>query len=607
MNITKSNYFYLKQPIIKLLSNCDYIAVDLEFTGTKASCDLINTKFDTVNYRYFKLLNAVKPYIPLQLGLCGINIKEDKYYPFNFYIFPDNDDIVSIDLSTVKFLASNSFDFNKAIFDGIPYKQKDKISKIDYNDDEKTITPEMRIFLIRNLKIIKNYIDLNANDTTNDQSPLKIDVAKFKNSHIKYLLRNIKKYINKEIILEIDILDNSILLVKLSSIEKLKQKFNSLKIKKNKSFLRKWLFYQNLYIFDNKDLSNIWKKVIIEQLINQIVEEQPSLKYSTIDNIINEIGIEGFNEQKLNYFINLIYKNEDSIELSKIREDLKLHDKSIKKETINDLLIELVNKPLIFHNGIYDIMHIFDKLIGQLPLEFNLFRTEVLSKFPTIYDTKYIAENSLIINNILGKNTSLENIKKILESKSLINYNNDLNNLLRKIMNEDSNNNDGIARDILIDYEFNDLISNHNAGYDSYLTAKAFKYFLDSSPNLINNLDACFLNRLLISGNDNIFDLSIQAEPISELKDLLIIRNMKIANIEEIKVFICNNLGLLNPNFIKLYDSNNIIIQLRSQSEIQSVNNLIEQSENRVIIFYYNNIKIEISQYADYLIEVVKY
>ncbi|EGC31299.1 hypothetical protein DICPUDRAFT_156861 [Dictyostelium purpureum] len=59
------------------------------------------------------------------------------------------------------------------------------------------------------------------------------------------------------------------------------------------------------------------------------------------------------------------------------------------------LLLSIIAKyqlPVIIHNGIFDLLFIFQSLIADLPDKLNDFIVKLVTVFPKIYDTKYIAE-----------------------------------------------------------------------------------------------------------------------------------------------------------------------------------------------------------------------
>ena len=127
MNVTKLNFKHVYPKIFDVLKNCDYISLDLEFSGTRVNKNLINTKYDSEELRFFKIQENIKKFTPLQLGLCGFKLLQSsvQFYPMNFYIFPYSNDFLDkkylFDINSVNFLMSNSFDFNKIFYDGIRY------------------------------------------------------------------------------------------------------------------------------------------------------------------------------------------------------------------------------------------------------------------------------------------------------------------------------------------------------------------------------------------------------------------------------------------------------------------------------------------------------
>ncbi|KAN0025878.1 hypothetical protein ACTFIU_001640 [Dictyostelium citrinum] len=68
------------------------------------------------------------------------------------------------------------------------------------------------------------------------------------------------------------------------------------------------------------------------------------------------------------------------------------HEDTLRR---SKLLLDILTKsqlPSVIHNGIFDLLFIFQSLIGDLPDKLNDFISKILSVFPKIYDTKYIAE-----------------------------------------------------------------------------------------------------------------------------------------------------------------------------------------------------------------------
>lgn len=84
---------------------------------------------DDIQQRYHKVQQHVQAFTIVQYGVCAFKKTPTGYVakPFNFYVFGgDNDNIQSYrnflsSASSLSFLRSNNFDFNKLIDDGIPF------------------------------------------------------------------------------------------------------------------------------------------------------------------------------------------------------------------------------------------------------------------------------------------------------------------------------------------------------------------------------------------------------------------------------------------------------------------------------------------------------
>ncbi|GAA5815115.1 hypothetical protein MFLAVUS_008621 [Mucor flavus] len=130
MEVLKSD-FEVNLPLIKeALLDADFIAIDTEFTGLSTP-DIQFQNGDELSTRYSKLKSCVQEFTIIQYGVCAF--KKDKatgdyvVKPFNFYIFGADTDhiqsrrVFSATPSSLSFLRSNKFDFNKLIEQGIPF------------------------------------------------------------------------------------------------------------------------------------------------------------------------------------------------------------------------------------------------------------------------------------------------------------------------------------------------------------------------------------------------------------------------------------------------------------------------------------------------------
>lgn len=100
------------------------MVIDTEFTGLINGRDV--SIFDTPQEYYTTLLNGASDFLLIQYGLCAFywddlekNYKNDAY---NFYLFPRGrpgpEKMFLCQSSSLDFLASQGFDFNKLIKEG---------------------------------------------------------------------------------------------------------------------------------------------------------------------------------------------------------------------------------------------------------------------------------------------------------------------------------------------------------------------------------------------------------------------------------------------------------------------------------------------------------
>lgn len=117
--------------VCEAIEEASFLAIDGEFTGLNHAGLSHCAMFDTPEERYHKVIQGSSDFLLIQFGLCAFsydgNKKQYTAKPFNFYIFPRPYSRSSPDLrfscqsSSLEFLASQGFDFNKMIREGIPY------------------------------------------------------------------------------------------------------------------------------------------------------------------------------------------------------------------------------------------------------------------------------------------------------------------------------------------------------------------------------------------------------------------------------------------------------------------------------------------------------
>ena len=102
---------------------------DLEFTGLSADRSTKFDLFDTIPERWRKVHACVSQFTVLQYGVCcfAFDPKSRRWTvrPFNFWLFPDSSrgstETFSCQASSLGFLSSCDFDFNKCVREGVPF------------------------------------------------------------------------------------------------------------------------------------------------------------------------------------------------------------------------------------------------------------------------------------------------------------------------------------------------------------------------------------------------------------------------------------------------------------------------------------------------------
>ncbi|XP_054281935.1 poly(A)-specific ribonuclease PARN-like [Macrosteles quadrilineatus] len=134
MDVTRDNFRKVLPEIEETINRCVFMAIDGEFTGLSSGLEEALSPFDTPAEYYHKTKANSMDFLFIQFGLVAFMYnKEDKKYTnraYNFYMFPKPmsrqapDCRFMCQTSSIDFLASHGFDFNKLFRQGIPYLNK---------------------------------------------------------------------------------------------------------------------------------------------------------------------------------------------------------------------------------------------------------------------------------------------------------------------------------------------------------------------------------------------------------------------------------------------------------------------------------------------------
>ena len=414
--------------------NSQYVSFDCEMTGINLGTKTDGTKYDTQEFRYYKQREVVSKLDLIQIGFTFYQertkkiekepekekdkkeIEEKQFYlerTFLFYLYKNsklkmiNEDLFDSELrahpAALKFLGDTNFDFNILIKKGINFNKLQNREKIkNALSEKKILLSNGAIFLSKENEslLIEKVIQVSEYIIKGTSKPFEIS---FDNNRllIFFLGINFKKLLN---------IDGFIIT---KSFEKGKDKTIIITKKENISNNG---FNQKYNSFDNF-------KIIIKNDVNIIYQSRYQLGCFSNEEIVDQL-------------------TDEELGFSKFIE--YLCSKKI---------------PIIGHNIYYDMMFVFDKLIGDLPPDFYSFKEQIHQYFPIIYDTKYITTK-------LTQQYKKCNIEKT-----------NLDNVYKTIMKD--------RFDIYVDFFpdapngfclYNDMERDklHDAGYDSIITGRCF-------------------------------------------------------------------------------------------------------------------------------------
>ncbi|XP_061840140.1 poly(A)-specific ribonuclease PARN [Nerophis lumbriciformis] len=149
MEVTRKCFKDCLNFVYTAIEEADFLAIDGEFSGISdgPSVSALTNGLDTPEERYTKLKKHSMDFLLFQFGLCTFSYdqKESKYITktFNFYVFPKPFNRTSPDIkficqsSSIDFLASQGFDFNKVFCNGIPYLNQEEEAQLREQTEER--------------------------------------------------------------------------------------------------------------------------------------------------------------------------------------------------------------------------------------------------------------------------------------------------------------------------------------------------------------------------------------------------------------------------------------------------------------------------------------
>ncbi|XP_015760232.1 PREDICTED: poly(A)-specific ribonuclease PARN-like domain-containing protein 1 [Acropora digitifera] len=135
VEVVQNNFEDLFPEIKSLIEKSAFVAFDTEFTGLHTTDASQPSLFDDPDTRYKKLKKTASQFLITQFGLTAfVQSQEDpnKYvaHAFNFFLYPHSFGPIDCrflsQASSLEFLCQHNFDFNKFIYQGVPYLSNDQ-------------------------------------------------------------------------------------------------------------------------------------------------------------------------------------------------------------------------------------------------------------------------------------------------------------------------------------------------------------------------------------------------------------------------------------------------------------------------------------------------
>ncbi|XP_044758670.1 poly(A)-specific ribonuclease PARN-like [Coccinella septempunctata] len=145
MDVTRQNFEEVLPKVKKSIEEATFLSIDCELTGLNTIRNI--NAFDTIEQYYNKVRENCREFLVIQYGITAFKYDEEvnifKQSSYNFYIFrrPLNRNIPDqrflCQTSSIDFLISQGFDFNKLFREGISYLNLEEETKYSENLEEK--------------------------------------------------------------------------------------------------------------------------------------------------------------------------------------------------------------------------------------------------------------------------------------------------------------------------------------------------------------------------------------------------------------------------------------------------------------------------------------
>lgn len=139
VEVVRNNFEDLFLEIKEAIEQSAFVAIDTEFTGLYTTDGSQPSLFDDPETRYKKLKKTASQFLISQFGLTAfVKSQEDsnKYeaHTYNFFLYPSSFGPLDVrflcQASSLEFLCQHNFDFNKFIYNGVPFLNNDQVALV---------------------------------------------------------------------------------------------------------------------------------------------------------------------------------------------------------------------------------------------------------------------------------------------------------------------------------------------------------------------------------------------------------------------------------------------------------------------------------------------
>lgn len=472
-NVTRRNFVESLEQLRGQLAGADFVAVDLEMTGVESTKWRRNLELDSYETRYQNLKHSAEKFAVWQCGVCPFKWDEahNKWvaYPYNFFIFPRNE--LQLELparsffaqtTSLEFLTKHRFDFNACIYDGISYlsHEQEAVARV----------------LMGSVSVKQNFpsgvhnsseIPLTKPGDVAFVEKIRTQIGRWRDE----LLFNRQKWqvVNEKLITTSTLVQpppySPLVPLPTSDIGN-----DSVTIKQD---IDVGPSLGSLRPSLNIDVTSHYQSRLVQQIIK-----------THFPDLVAAVNARG-NGPHDRIRIRVIYVSPKE-DMSKVIQELADEERNALETRVSNAVgfrkvldaIAEAGLPVVGHNCILDMTHIYSKFVGPLPATSAEFSSSLRQQFPCVIDTKYLLRAEPTLRGILAsRSTSLAVVfthicqvfadKAVASGRFYFGKGKILNNAFTKVAVE-------VAEEFQRYGGTKDTGLKHEAGFDAYMTGSVF-------------------------------------------------------------------------------------------------------------------------------------